>query len=426
MNRFCAYTIVAKNYIGLGRILGKSLHKYNPDIDFKIFVADEFIENPANLPSEIIIAKDVLDWDESRWRDMSFKYNLTEFCTAIKPACCLYLMSLGYEKVLYFDPDIYIYSSINPILESLDSHELCLTPQTLGIHKNYTGEHPEWHMNVNGIFNLGFYGIRHTTETKKLMEWWDKRLINSCFCERTLGQFTDQKWMDWAHGFLGDGRAITLCNLGTNMAPWNFFERKIVQENNAFFVEYRTNDNIGRDKLIFIHFSGYDYQKMKNGEIFHKRMNLNNYPDLAKVMELYRDAIVADSELFDSFITEKYSYSKYENGDLIEPFHRRLYNGLPDSIRHRINPFKCGPDTFHQQLDKNSLIDQSHQMMKMSDIKKGDLSGKRKLIERLFKVLFKIGGYRRYAPFLKSLYDYCRPEMHTFLINVNQLQQHNE
>ena len=82
----CAFTIVAKNYIGLGQILGESLRRHNPDIDFSIFVSDEFEHQPANLPKEIIIAKDVLSGiSREQWLDMAFKYDLTEFCTAIKP-----------------------------------------------------------------------------------------------------------------------------------------------------------------------------------------------------------------------------------------------------------------------------------------------------------------------------------------------------
>jgi hypothetical protein len=38
----CVFTIVAKNYIGLAQILEESLKDKNPDVDFFIFVADEF------------------------------------------------------------------------------------------------------------------------------------------------------------------------------------------------------------------------------------------------------------------------------------------------------------------------------------------------------------------------------------------------
>ena len=68
----CAFTIVAKNYIGLARILGHSLSKVNPDINFKIFVADEFPQNVKSLPDNVIISRKVLDYSSEEWTDMSF------------------------------------------------------------------------------------------------------------------------------------------------------------------------------------------------------------------------------------------------------------------------------------------------------------------------------------------------------------------
>ena len=160
----CAFTIVAKNYIGLAQILGQSLRQHYPETDFRIYVADEFKEKPASLPAEVSIAKEVLrHLSKEQWTNMTFKYDLTEFCTAIKPFCFSHVFEDGYEKAYYFDPDIYIFSSIKPISEALDSHSMALTPQVVGIHTHYTGEHPEWAMNVNGIFNLGFCGIKNET-----------------------------------------------------------------------------------------------------------------------------------------------------------------------------------------------------------------------------------------------------------------------
>ena len=143
MNKQCAFTIVAKNYIGLGQILGKSLRRHNPEMDYFIFVSDEFEQQPDTLPKEVVMAKDVLKGiSSSQWIDMAFKYDLTEFCTAIKPFCFEYIFSLGYEKSFYFDPDIYIFSSIKVISEALDEHTMTLTPQIAGIHPDYQGEHP--------------------------------------------------------------------------------------------------------------------------------------------------------------------------------------------------------------------------------------------------------------------------------------------
>ena len=279
----CAFTIVAKNYIGLGQILGLSLRKHNPNIDFRIFVADEFTEQPAILPKEVVMAKQVLkDLSEAQWTDMAFKYDLTEFCTALKPFCFDHLLTEGYEKAYYFDPDIFIFASIKDITESLNTHSMTLTPQIAGIHVNYTGEHPEWALNVNGIFNLGFCGIRNDQWGHKVIQWWKERLRDQAFTDRSVGQFTDQKWMDWIPAFLGE-KLYVQQSLGMNLAPWNYFERKIKKiADNQYSVMFRTQDTFQReDELVFVHFAGYDYSKLKQGIIARKRIeDLKEYDDI--------------------------------------------------------------------------------------------------------------------------------------------------
>ena len=83
----CAFTIVAKNYIGLAQILEKSIREYYNDLLFYIIVADE-IDNELKkeLSTNILVAKETLNITPETWENMSFKYNLTEFCTSIKPA----------------------------------------------------------------------------------------------------------------------------------------------------------------------------------------------------------------------------------------------------------------------------------------------------------------------------------------------------
>lgn len=413
----CAFTIVAKNYIGLGKILENSLHQHNPDIDFYIFVADTFDDFSTELPSNVIITKKVLKYTDEAWIDMSFKYNLTEFCTAIKPACFQYVFERGYQKAIYFDPDIFIFSPVDEIYHRLNNYEVTLTPQIAGIHVDYNGEHPEWAMNVNGIFNLGFCGMRSTQLTATLLSWWRKRLDDNCFEDRSTGNFTDQKWMDWMPGFLGCEHLYVFHHLGLNMAPWNFFERELFCKNGQLMVRYRTNDNPQReDPLVFIHFAGYDYQKMKQGIISRKRIeNLKEYDDLILASNIYRQAIVSQQELFDLYIQQPYSYACFDNGNPIESFHRRLYHGLIESGTRYDNPFSTEKNSFYDIIRKKGMI--GHEGGDRQNIRNmSNLDKKRRMVALLFKSLYRAMGYKRYALFLRSLYFYCRPELHTFLI----------
>lgn len=413
----CAFTIVAKNYIGLARILGHSLYKVNPDINFKIFVADEFPQNVKSLPDNVIISRKVLDYSSEEWTDMSFKYDLTEFCTSIKPGVFKYLFAQGYDKVLYFDPDIYIFSSINTILQHLEDYDMVLTPQIAGIHVDYTGEHPEWAMNVNGIFNLGFCGMRKSLITDKIILWWQKRLKTECFADRSIGNFTDQKWMDWMPGLLGNEHLYISHDLGMNMAPWNYFERELFKKNDTLYVRFRTNDNPQHEfRLVFIHFAGYDYHKMKQGIIVRKRIeNLQEYKDLHLATEIYCKAIANNKDIFDEFITLPYTYSSYDNGIPISTFHRRLYHGYSEKYGPVRNPFSTNKESFYSMIKKKGMIINDN-IDKINKLNLSNMDRKRKMIGMLFCVLYKFMGYKRYVLFVKSLYNYCRPEWHLFLI----------
>lgn len=415
MNKQCAFTIVAKNYIGLGQILGKSLRRHNPEMDYFIFVSDEFEQQPDTLPKEVVMAKDVLKGiSSSQWIDMAFKYDLTEFCTAIKPFCFEYIFSLGYEKSFYFDPDIYIFSSIEAISNALDEHTMTLTPQIAGIHPDYRGEHPEWAMNVNGIFNLGFCGIRNDDLGKRVVKWWKARLRDQAFADRSVGQFTDQKWMDWIPGFLGQQLYVQQ-SLGMNMAPWNYFERKLSKDTEGrLYVSFRTDDMPQRhDPLVFVHFAGYDYTQLKKGIISRKRIeDLKEYDDLTLINTVYRDAIVTHADVFDSFIEQPYSYATYDNGVPIAAFHRRLYHGLNEPPS---NPFATGSGTFYKLIkEKGMIIEEKIDHVSRRNL--NNLDGKKKALSYFYRILYRLLGYKRYVMFLKSLYFYCRPEMHSFLI----------
>ena len=418
MKKVCIFTIVAKNYIGLAQILENSIKQYHEDIDFHIVVADEFSQTEVVLPANTIIAKKVLDYSEEEWSDMAFKYSLTEFCTAIKPATFQYFLSMGYDKVIYFDPDIYVFSSLSTIFETLELHDMVLTPHVTGIHPDYQGE-DEWAICVTGIFNLGFCAVSNTPCISKLMKWWRLRLINQAFCDRTVGTFTDQKWMDWVPAFLGEKLCVTR-HLGMNVAPWNYFERKLVQSSdNTLMVRFRYEDNHEEDvPLVFVHFSGYDYKLLMNKVVTHQRLsNPEEYKDIELATTKYSQELINQKDIFSSFISMSYLYNQYENGERIENFHRRLYNGLRKEGKVFDNPFSTSTHSFYKIMKSKSMFTKE----KIDGLTPQNMSGmekKIKMLNILFKCLYKLMGYKRYPLFIKSLHRYTQPESHTFLIKM--------
>lgn len=128
------FTIVAKNYIGLAQVLEESVNAHSSDVQFYIIVSDELVNLPE-LPLNVLSARKALNLPDEQWEQMAFKYNLVEFCTAIKPYCFdFFFKQKDAGKTIYLDPDILAYSSLNPIFDELGRQSILITPHILNMH----------------------------------------------------------------------------------------------------------------------------------------------------------------------------------------------------------------------------------------------------------------------------------------------------
>lgn len=417
------FTICAKNYIGLAQILEESVLANNVDTDFLIFVADEVYDADilGSLPTNVIIAKTVLNLTSDTWEDLAFKYNLTEFCTSIKPAVFLYLLEhSGYNKIIYLDPDIYVFSALTPIFTALEAQSIVLTPHISMISDNYLGDLPDTDFLGNGIFNLGFCGIRNDLVAIKMCRWWHSKLLENCFIDPYLNTFTDQKWMDYLPAFFTADELFISHHPGLNIAPWNFFERKIISINGRLMVQYRDKNTSNKIyPVVFVHYSGYNYTELKEGRVIQNNVScLHDYEDIKLLTDLYANCIKKDRVVFDRFIHLDYTYNTYKNGTKISGFHRRIYRSLINKGEKILNPFECADQSFFARLKKAGMIRQTS--LNLDKVDKSNLQGvgtKLKIFNRLTKFLYRLIGFERYSLFLKLLRPFSRYESQIHLID---------
>lgn len=424
-----AYTICAKNYIGLAQVLEHSIRKFNKDIEFYILVADEVDDDLlVSLPDNVLISKDILKDQilESEWNELSFKYNLTEFCTSIKPFCFKYLFDKkNASNVIYLDPDIYFFSNIDVIFSLLNEYQIILTPHITQISEKYEGDRPELGLLSSGVYNLGFLALAKSSETQKLLNWWGNRLRNFCFIDPIDGSFTDQRWIDFIPCFFENKDLLVSKNKGLNLAPWNFFERKILKKDGGFFVENRNkNDGVllNVDKLVFVHFSGYNYNSILNGKIEQNNIpNLKNYLDIGMLSNIYRDALVEYKTDILKFLNKQYTYSYFDNGITISHINRRLFRAIIESGEVILNPFGTFSNSYYTKLKNAKLL--SFNNKESDKVNKGNLVGvsaKIKKINFLMKYVFKILGVEKYTLLIRFFRPYSRLENQVFLLDKNK------
>lgn len=413
MNK-CIFTIVAKNYIGLALILEKSIKRHYSDFQFYIIVADEVDQCDSDfvLPENCLIGRDFLNFSDQVWEEMSFKYNLTEFCTSIKPACFLQFF-LKYEKVVYLDPDILFFHSAEVIFNLLDTHKAVVTPHILYPCNQNATDTAERNWLQCGIFNFGFLALNASDSVMKVVEWWGQRLLNFCFIDSYDATYTDQKWGDFFPSFFEFNELLVWRNTGANLAPWNFFERQIVLRDGVPFVRFRNRSNVSSEmnRLLFVHYSAYEYTGLLKGLFIQKSISLPHYQDIDYALEEYARVLIEDNDTFNRFITQKYTYNYFNNGEYIDDAYRRLYRASQELTKVYRSPFSTMPDTFYELLKRSKLLLGRNQVIGRLTVKDIDkLDEKVALINKASRIFFKIIGVKKYLLLIKYMRRFGRVE----------------
>ena len=343
MPRICAFTSAATNYLPKAMLLAKSLKRYHPNVDLFYGLCDDVdleIDYHRDAFSEVISASSLGIENFNSW---SFKHNIVELSTAIKPFILEILLERGYDAVFYFDPDIVVFSSLDDLFNLTADASLSLTPHLLH------AETADWAIIDNeicalqhGVYNLGYVGVSNNPEGRRFARWWRDRCYSWCYDEISRGLFTDQRWIDLAPALFDDVKIVK--DHRFNVAPWNINHRKI---SGNVIDGFLVND----DKLGFYHFTGFD-----SGA--HRQMamrNSNNNPDLMKLVEWYENAIEFAPK--DPAAKVEWAYARFENGQPIKEEYRRIYRDRTDLQKHFPNPYLSGDSTLHNWLETQGRIE---------------------------------------------------------------------
>lgn len=321
----CIFTICSRNYLHYARVLMESARLHSPGVDRYVFLCDTNTDL-APIDPELLAIIDMDKLRIDRLDEMISKYSVMELNTAVKPSVFRYLYDIGgYEKVVYFDPDIRIYDDMTALMELLDHHAIVLTPHITAPIEDQ--RHPsEVTFLQCGTYNLGFMGTSRSATTDALLDWWAKRLFDGCGVDLPQGLFTDQKWINLVPGFFSD---VFICrNAGWNVAYWNLMHRSVEDRNGTIHI----NDH----RLFFFHFSGVT----ADGKTFSKHQDRytsgNLHPVVAKLALDYSAALRVNGA--DEYGKMSYGYGRFPSGHAIPDFMRRIYRDNK-SLASQLGPF---------------------------------------------------------------------------------------
>jgi hypothetical protein len=231
--------------------LSNSLKKNNDNALFILCLVEKkselinFTSNLQKVDYDILIMPEDLGFNDlNQW--IFFK-DIVTASTGLKAKFFKHIFNLDIgSKIVYLDPDLEIFSNFSDVESILDHSDIVLTPHLIPNSNELSqiSEH-EYSILRHGIFNLGFLALSQSSNSLRLLEWWDYRLELECVVDFSRGIFTDQKWIDQVPIIFK--KVYILDNGNYNLSTWNVNSVTLSIDKEQYFVNGLP--------LVFVHHS---------------------------------------------------------------------------------------------------------------------------------------------------------------------------
>ncbi len=328
MEDLAFFSICAKNYLPYAKTLFDSLRRQYGKASLYLILADRIdgYFNADDFDFEIIEAESIPIDD---FAGLTFRYDITEFSTAIKPSCFQYLFDHGnHRSLVYLDPDIYVTNRMTKLEQLLtDGAEAVLTPHICAPIEDKKKPDDRAILEA-GTYNLGFVAMRDTRGTRAFLDWWGRHLQYECCMDLRSGLHVDQKWVDLLPAFVEETEILR--HPGYNAAYWNLMHRKVRRTPDG----WRVNDL----PLVFFHFSGVESSDPRVLSKHQTRFHSRNIGDVKQLLDLYRRAVDINDR--PGFSSQPYAYGSNGHGHEIHPLVRRIYREVIEDRKTSVaDPF---------------------------------------------------------------------------------------
>ena len=329
------FTLCSANYLAHAKTLGDSLVEHNHNCQFVIGLVDRLpppLQSSYWEPYELVPVEelDIPDFDT-----MADDYNVVELNTAVKPFYIehLYRRDPAVESVIYLDPDILVFASLEKLFSNLKRHGVILTPHLCSFDNSDINLHAEIQILLVGIYNLGFIATSRKDTTFHFLNWWQKRIRHCCHYRPGSGVFVDQLWVNLAPIYFSD--VYIEKDPGYNVCYWNHFERRVSRENGRYLVN-REHD------LVFFHFSAYNPERPEviasRGDL--RVLSFAERPDLRGIYDDYRNRLFKNGygsvRDLPYVLRRKPKMRRFPMKERIKAPLRRVLEAMPSSLQKRV------------------------------------------------------------------------------------------
>jgi len=320
-------TIAARNYIAHVRVLASSFLQHHPDGRFVfLLIDDESREfDAAGEAFECLRLSDI-GLDRAEIGRLAAIYDVTELSTAVKPPFLHHLLARQGGSVLYLDPDIKVYGSLESASRLAHEHSIVLTPHVTRPMRRDGRRINEFQILASGIYNLGFVSVG--PGSGEFLDWWWTKTRREARSDPAKMMFTDQRWVDFVPGLWNH---FILRDTSFNVAYWNLGGRELKWDGSRYLVDGQP--------LTFFHFSGFDAKKpylLSKHQGDRPRVLLSENPALQRICREYLDDLRRAGHERETALP--YGWNTLPSGHRVSRRLRRMYREALEAHEQRGGP----------------------------------------------------------------------------------------
>jgi glycosyltransferase involved in cell wall biosynthesis len=301
------------------------------------------------------------------------RYNTIELATAVKPWVFQKLFEEGHRHAVYLDPDVYLFGPITEVLDLLErGSNAVLTPHITRPLPRDGCKPDDLEILRTGIYNLGFLALRNSEEVAAFLGWWRAWLRTNCFSVNTRGEFTDQKWLNFANVLWND--FAVLRHPGYNLAYWNLHERTLSRDQSGRWLSEA-------EPLVFFHFSGFNPLNPSELSKYQDRFRVDPGSPLSELLGQYAAKLLElGAEQSSAIPVPVLRFADGAGGDSIvaEIFHKETDAGTtfsaldgPGQFReflHAVRPGERYPNYVEAVLNRRQDVRWAYSNASMADL----------------------------------------------------------
>ncbi len=269
---FAVFFVITRNRLSFLNTTLESLRAQHPGLRAYVLILDPPLGGSLELgENTLTLNVEQIGVTKREYVGLLAAHSPFEIACIMKTRLARFLLVAAAENVLFYcDTDLYFFHPLTSALETMKSAGILLTPHLLTRLLKPEREQVlhEAKINLAGIFNLGFFGMKKGDETRQFIDWWSHRTQLGCKRNLDQGLYDDQKWLDFGVHLFSEVRVHK--DPGYNVANWNLSERRLSYRAGRYWV----NETL---PLVFFHFSRFEpHQNEKLSPFLDIKLNSHN------------------------------------------------------------------------------------------------------------------------------------------------------